>query len=254
MSRSDYQGIHCFGNWYGSQYPAPPSSGPPTSGLKLWLKADAGITTVSGGVQSWADQSGNGNDVAAVISRPTFVASAINSQPGMTFGANQFLQNSSSSILAGSSARHAFAVCKPATGVDTFSPGGPILGIRLSGTSWYMELLSFGGATYGYSDGVANADSITSPPSITNVSCLAEISNAALGQPSYVINSISYVMSAGTVQAETGTTGFTVGNVPAWASIDYFSGTICEILVYDHVLSASDVTSVRSYVHGKYLI
>src|SRR5581483_5512798 len=36
----------------------------PTSGLQLWLKADAGITSNgnSGKVSYWADQSGNGND------------------------------------------------------------------------------------------------------------------------------------------------------------------------------------------------
>ena len=38
------------------------ASGPP-SGMALWLKADAGVTTSSSNVTQWADQSGNGNNV-----------------------------------------------------------------------------------------------------------------------------------------------------------------------------------------------
>ena len=34
----------------------------PTTGLQLWLRADAGVDTLNGTVSRWHDQSGNGND------------------------------------------------------------------------------------------------------------------------------------------------------------------------------------------------
>lgn len=50
------------------------------AGLKLWLKADAGVTESGGSVTSWADQSGNGNNATATdtptlstVSGKTFV-------------------------------------------------------------------------------------------------------------------------------------------------------------------------------------
>src|SRR5262245_35435328 len=51
--------------------------------LKLWLRADKGITLASGDVSQWDDQSGNGNHVsqATAANRPLFVASGQNSRP-----------------------------------------------------------------------------------------------------------------------------------------------------------------------------
>jgi hypothetical protein len=50
---------------------------PVTSGLQLWLRSDMGLTVdASGHVQTWADQSGTGNDFTQAIpeSRPTLTA------------------------------------------------------------------------------------------------------------------------------------------------------------------------------------
>ena len=40
-------------------------SGLPSGSLVLWCKADAGVTTNSGNVTQWADQSGSGNNLIA---------------------------------------------------------------------------------------------------------------------------------------------------------------------------------------------
>ena len=61
---------------------------PPTTGLQLWLKADAGVTTNSSGlVTTWADQSGLGNDAiqtnAAVA--PSLVMNSLNGKPTLRF-------------------------------------------------------------------------------------------------------------------------------------------------------------------------
>jgi len=58
---------------------------PITTGLQLWLKADAGVTTnASGLVTAWADQSGNGNNAAPVNGNTTYSPTyLLNSQNGL---------------------------------------------------------------------------------------------------------------------------------------------------------------------------
>lgn len=84
--------------------PPPPTT---SANLKLWLKADAGVTTTaSGAVSEWDDQSGNGNN--AVMSdettAPVVASSAINGKPSLRFdGVDDFLTvaNSDSIAIAG---------------------------------------------------------------------------------------------------------------------------------------------------------
>jgi hypothetical protein len=59
------------------------------SNLELWLEADAGVTTASGSVSAWADQSGNGHDAAQVTAgyQPSHVSGQLNGQPVVCFDA-----------------------------------------------------------------------------------------------------------------------------------------------------------------------
>ena len=60
----------------------------PQSGLSLWLKADAGVTTSGSNVTAWADQSGNGQNATATESYcPTFVSTdaQFNNKPSILF-------------------------------------------------------------------------------------------------------------------------------------------------------------------------
>lgn len=63
-------------------------NGAPPAGPRLWVRADAGVTTEGGAVVSaWADQSGHGADLTqgAVIARPTLVAHGANGAPAIRF-------------------------------------------------------------------------------------------------------------------------------------------------------------------------
>src|SRR5262245_24839304 len=63
-------------------------SAAPDPFLRLWLRADQGVTTDgSGNVTAWADQSGNGNNATSSgVMTPTFVAnSSINNGPAVRF-------------------------------------------------------------------------------------------------------------------------------------------------------------------------
>lgn len=58
--------------------------------LALWLRADLGVTIVSGRVSSWADQSGNGRDAtqATAALRPILVANEINGESVIRFASD----------------------------------------------------------------------------------------------------------------------------------------------------------------------
>jgi hypothetical protein len=59
---------------------------PPTAGLQLHLKADAGVTETAGTVSTWADQSGNGFDFAPPSGAgPALVPDVINGLPALRF-------------------------------------------------------------------------------------------------------------------------------------------------------------------------
>jgi hypothetical protein len=78
--------------------------------MSLWLKADAGLyDAASGGsavtangasVARWEDQSGNARHVtqAASGNRPTYVASALNGLPAVSFATAQGLRNTSLAV------------------------------------------------------------------------------------------------------------------------------------------------------------
>jgi hypothetical protein len=61
-------------------------------GLKIWLKADAGVVQETGKVNAWIDQSGYGyifTAIGADTARPDFQADFLNHQPAISIGANQ---------------------------------------------------------------------------------------------------------------------------------------------------------------------
>ena len=58
------------------------------SGLRLWLRADAGVSKDSADkVSGWADQSSSGNPAsqASAAKQPLWISSALNGQPVLRF-------------------------------------------------------------------------------------------------------------------------------------------------------------------------
>lgn len=237
---------------------------PPATGLQLWLKADAGITLSGSKVSAWADQSGNGNNVAQATgaNQPTFNASSVNSLPGVTFGASNtvWLNNTTTNPLSAGSARSILIVMKPGSATASLAqspftlrrsagPGPGVFGTSLQAAS---------GNNYYFTDGYVQAYQATQP-SYANTALEAEWLAAAVGASA----SLAYNVNGTLVSSPTnfftntdgGATGFTVGNREdnGGSTLNQqFVGDICEILVYDHVLSSPDLAAVRAYLQNRY--
>jgi hypothetical protein len=222
------------------------------TGLKLWLRADAGVTLSGSGVSNWADQSGNGNDVSQATGayQPTVTPASINGLPGINFSATQGLTGATT-LLASGSPRTVIAVIKPTSTTDC------LMQIFVGGTAWLARLFTNAGNKEFYNSvSGGTADTITLGFDPSNTGHVLEISSVVGSKPTVAFDGASYLATAsagdGTVKAETGGTSsfFNVGcYVP---SANGFAGDICEMLVFDHVLGASDLNQVRVYLQGKY--
>lgn len=72
--------------------PPPPFSPTDLAGLKLWLKADFGVTLSGSNVTAWADQSGNGNNASSTEETPPiFIGNSINGLPVIEFNESQLI-------------------------------------------------------------------------------------------------------------------------------------------------------------------
>lgn len=226
------------------------------SGLKLWLRGDLGVTGTTN-VTSWADQSGNGNDVtqASVPAQPALNASSINSHPAITFASAKALSRSSFAVTAGS-ARTVFAVCKSAGGV-----GGELLtqGVLGSGEVWFSLLTDIGGSK----DSVCrdNGDFAYFTPSVTltGVPFIFEQTRPAAGASTDGITQKlngtpkTVVFNGGPHTLGTELTANTV--VGNYSGLDAgFDGDIAEVLAWDRVLTPEELVTVRYYLCVRYQI
>lgn len=233
-------------------------SGPliPRSGLALWLKSDVGITQSGGLVSQWDDQSGNGKHVTNSGSgRPTFAASVINGRPGITFtGAGTALINASN-YLPQQNARHIITVQKVATG-GVYTSGGTLISSGTSHSITVLLAVNVDTFVYMYTDGIGFSIRYVSTPTITDVPTVQSFAySGAAGTVVASVNNVANTLLPSIASgSEDGSAGFYIGNRGDAGAGQYFSGTICEVIAYDHVLSAADLLVVNKYLQAKYAI
>lgn len=229
-----------------------------TTGLQLRLDAGAGVTTSGGGfVDSWADQSGNGNHVTGSGStRPVLVASGMNGQPAIQFdGVDDLLNNTTANLVSSGSARTVFVAAESTPGANLAN--GALFTFRRSGPLMTLEQLDHPSAWFIYSDGVCCNQNTPALPFVTNAFVAAYTSTGPGNLLQFRLNGLgppTITVSGQNVVAETGTTGFTVGNREDFPTIQVWRGNIAEVLVYDAALGNSDRQSVEEYLFAKYSI
>ncbi len=218
-----------------------PSSGPPTAGLKVWLRADAGVTSSAGKVSAWADQSGNGNHVSmATASRqPALVSSALNAKPVLRFSGAQSLAFAAFPSFARYTV---LAVGKNAKTSETYSmilgPGGSSPNHQWRWENGSQVLFVGPGSPSVITATIGDTRVYHSLGLRFNGSALTTYRNAT------AFSTTAYSTSA----------AWTIAQLGAYYSSSFMTGDLAELLIYDAALSDADLGAATSYLHSKYAL
>ena len=227
---------------------------PPTAGLAAWHRADQGVSTIAGKVDSWADQSGNGNDLTLVPGdpnptyqgwRPTVnVGGGADGKDLIHFSGGQFLDTHLGSdirtasdlgmlnsdyemyvVIQSQVSQVAFPISGNAAEqyeIHTNGPGGARF-IPTNGK--FLDV----GSTGQYLDGLAHIVG-------------GRVSAAGVGTAR--ADGVDGASAAGSLS-----TSDVYMNVGQRVSGGYrYNGDIAEVLIYDHELTPQDRASVETYL------
>ena len=226
----------------------------PTSGMLLWLKADALSLGNGDPVNSWTDGSGNGRNAASVGgAAPVFTTNVFNGKPAVRFSGNSWLQVSA-------------------------LPMGTYSIIAVFKTTSNSEIVYEHGANTVGNDGCFLYTSTYSTVSVRrgtqtgkDIVCASPSTWAAnLGGPVMAIHTFDGTDAGeqltfnGSAQVlnqnftgninNTGvvTTTFNIGaRFGGWLALH---GDLAEIIVYDHVLNSTDLAQVQNALSSKYAL
>lgn len=217
-----------------------PVNGPsfPTSGIRLWLKADTGASSP---LTVWNDQSGNANDATQfeVASRPSVTLNSFTGRPAVHFSGNQWLDLPN--LMNGVTAGEIFLVLK-----GEFSPS-QAYGLMAFGDG-YESYYPYADSQIYESFGSTIRYTIGFPWRPLDECHIYNISSQS-GEWIARINSV--------VGFQTSTNTPYFPSAPLLGRNSYnstFSGDIAEVLIYDRVLNASERDGVEVYLGGKYLL
>jgi len=234
----------------------PPFSPSDLSNLKLWLKADAGVSLSSGNVTAWADQSGNGKNMTSAVN-PIFVSGAKNGKPALSFTGTQYMTGAG--IFNGSESRTFFVVYytdNESSASNTIC-GQNNLDDSIAGSFFMMQARNDGlnSSPYfaGYASDVGNGEYVNNVWKIGSVTWDPTSSNITLFDNGTAANSTQdyYLDTYNAANC------FTIGAFYEPANSQYqefFGGKLCEIIAYNRVLTESERGQVESYLNSKYAI
>lgn len=236
-------------------YPAVTAFTPPsiTGGVTLWLRGDLGVTNASGKASAWADQSTNGNDTTQGTAgqQPVINATGINNLPTLTFTrANGTKLLGATNLASAGGPRTVFAVVKA-----TLAGGGTVMSWRLTNNQVLVGLTDGTPGTIQYCiDDSARDQQVSGVPNQNGLSSIIEWrtqGTAALG--TVLVNGIEYVVSGVNIAADSGTTGFVIGNRTDFAGFGW-TGEIGEIVEANRLVAWSDAKLIRNYMASRYNI
>jgi hypothetical protein len=238
-----FAAVRTSGDW------APNSVG----GLMLWLKADAIVGLNDGDdVTTWADSSGNGYDAAQATAskKPHYKVNIINGLPVVRF------TRADSQVLVGSGF--------PAIGNNPFTTAyvfraaasaalmvGINIGVNAPAESaqFYRNTnLRWTFASHG-SGGLA-----TSAPDTNNDTFYYVVATKAAGNGVYTPTINGAATTAATGAADTTSLAATYQIGTNDVSSNYWDGDFAEVIIYNSVLSAGNLTQLNAYLADKYAL
>jgi alpha-tubulin suppressor-like RCC1 family protein len=213
----------------------------PPIGLKLWLKADAGVTKDSNNnISAWLDQSGNNFQATQsnLGNEPVWASAGAGSSPAVYFDGGNYNPHfvSLPDVISTATSGELFVVVK--------SQANPNIAhdFMRFGTSDF-SLYPYQGQIYDGFGSTAIKQVGTPSVQLTNYHLYNTTS-----QPNQWTARIN-----GSVQYTTTTNTVAFNTTPTIGGNFYgFQGYMAEIVLYDHGLSASERTSVQNYLVSKY--
>lgn len=227
------------------------------SNLVLWLDAadPATITSSSGSVSQWNDKSGlNNNAVQATAGQqPTTAEKTINGNNVITFHG----ENSSQWMKILNMATNCQTVVAVWRGNAAYSNYNGIIVARSSLSTKTPNSTNASGFTQdlGVAGAVCNVGQITTAVYVDGtVQSAANFDNFAVGVQANPITSPHVILLQSSGNAS-GTQNYAIGADtfnPPGAGGRHLEGNIGEILIYDKVLNASEITNVNTYLRTKW--
>lgn len=207
-------------------------------GLQAWYDAVA-ITGLSDGnsVSTWSDLSQFGRDVTEATNPPTYKTGIVNGLPVVRFdGSNDRLR------FAGDNVADTFAQPNTVVAVVHNSSSGTVY--HGSNTGDRATLLVNGGEWAIFAGDQVRKSGVTVD---TDVHVISVIFDGASSELWYDGADNSPSSSPGTEEFRLIHIGVNAGG-----SAEYFNGDICEIIVYDNTLTASERQQVEAYLLHKW--
>ena len=219
------------------------SPGGVSGGLQIWLKAETGvIKDANGFVAAWQDQSGNNNHATQAMSanQPKLANNAFGVGAGVQFDGNDYLTSS--------------------TGMPTGSYT-KIVRFKAFGTGLSHNLISSDvGGTSAARDHAFFVPNLT--PTIFHSGSTVS-ANQPVGSGAAVVGACTFdtagnaanvyvdgvLRGTGNLDGPNTIASYQLG---AFASGNNLVGSLAEVIVYDHVLSAAERTAVFNYLDDKY--
>jgi hypothetical protein len=241
------------------------------NGLVFWLKADALALANNDPVSSWTDSSGNARHAvqATGASQPLYKTGILNAQPALLFdGINDGLQIPAID-LTNAEALTLFLVCQP-VGVPTLTAAQVVLessaniglgasvtgavAVTLLGPDPFYQL----GVQNGSGAGLFDAWGKRAVAGTPNLIELRNVMTLARSQVSGAVDGDWRGQYSTDVKRTLGSR--TLGN-HAWnigarnnAASAWFSGYVCEVIVYRKALGYDRAQAVRDYLATKYAL
>jgi len=219
------------------------------SQLRLWLRADAGVTLdEQGRVSGWKDRSGKGHDAQQLLAsaRPELVSEGVNGQPALRFdGQKRFLALNGQPLTS-----QAFTILAVVT--DRAGAGSH----REIFSNWRREnnigsavfLGTTGASAVRFTDFFAPAGVLSQPDQPLVLSALTGPGTAAVFQNRDVLSERPAPLPVRKLD-----TPYVIGQQ---GNIDgeYWQGEIAEVLVYDRTLSRAELEGLWDYFGARYQI
>ncbi len=218
------------------------------SGLKLWLKADAGITLNGANVSNWNDQSGNvfNSIQISTVLQPTYLNNVLNGKPSIHFNGSQMLNGvtipsistSSMSLFIVASGMPMSDIYNVLFDIGPYAPGGMWLSKKNNDFTIYSN-----NAIYSTSNGKLLNTGFS--PIIFEYK-----KNSGVICESFLNTNLNGSSSGSSFVGAFVNGPYNIGGDPTYSGM--WNGDVFEIIVFDRFISPSEEDSINNYLIQKY--